>query len=64
MLLAVVVVARAATVSSVPSMHEDVHTHASQEQQERQRGKEVSTVLAEQEVRGNAAHDDQSDRIA
>ena len=64
MLLAVVVVAPASTVPSVPSMHEDVHTHASQEQQERQRGKEVRTVLAEQKVRGNGAEDDQADRIA
>jgi len=55
---------QAAASSAMSVVHEEVHQRAGQQQQERQRSKKVRAVLAEQEVRGNAAHNDQSDQIA
>jgi hypothetical protein len=46
------------------AVHEDMHQWAGQQQQERQRAEQVRAVLGEQEVRGNGAQHDQSDRGA
>ena len=63
-MFAILVVSMTATVPTMAVMHENVHQRAGQQQQERQRTEEVGTVLAQQEVRGTGAEDDQADGIA
>jgi hypothetical protein len=51
-------------MSSMPAVHEHVHERAGQQQQERQCAKEVGAVLAQQEVRGDSAENEQAECVA
>jgi len=49
---------------TVPAVHEQVHQWAAQQQQERQCAEEVGAVFAQQDVRGNRAECEQTERMA
>ena len=51
-------------VTTMAVVHEDMHQRTRQQQQEWLGAKEVGAVLAQQEVRRDGAHDEQTDGIA
>jgi len=55
-------VASATSMSAMPTVHEDVHQRASQEQKEWERREKVDAVFGEQKIQRNAAQHDEADR--
>ena len=52
------------TMITMTVMHENMHQRASQQQQERQRAKEVGAVLGQQEVPSDGTQNEQPDGVA